>query len=88
MTNLEKKYQITGQILIAADGWVKAKNKEQAIKRWRDYCFSETGGMSVLDVEINEVITPRSKYYDKDNVPKDKEFNNYDENCLTGNYWN
>lgn len=86
--NKMKKYQITGQILIAADGWVKAKNTEEAKRIWKEYCFVETGGMSVLDVEINEVITPQSKFYDKKNVPQDEEFEGFDENCLTANYWN
>ena len=83
-----KKYQITGQILLAADGWVKAKNKKAAEKIWQDWCFSETQGLSTLEVKINEVICPNSKYYDKDNIPPNKDFDNYDKNCLTHNYWN
>jgi len=85
-----KKYQITGQILIAADGWVRAKNKKEAKRKWKDFCFMETGGLSVLDVEINEVITPSNhKYYNRKDVPSDEKFDRApDESSITFNYWN
>jgi len=85
----EKKYQITGQILLAADGWVRAKNKEEAKKKWRDFCLLETNGLSVLDVEITEILTPNSKYYDKSNAPSDEEFDQaLDKSSITFNFWN
>ena len=85
----EKKYQITGQILIAADGWVRARNIEEAKRKWREFCFMETDGLSVLGVDINEVITPRNEYYDKSAIPPDKDFDDaLDGSSITYNYWN
>jgi len=84
----EKKYQITGQIILAADGWVRAKNKKEAEKKWKEFCLIETAGLSVLDVEINEVVGPGDKYYDKSSAPSDEEFDQAIENSITFNFWN
>ena len=89
MKNKEKKYQISAQVLVAADGWVRAKNIEEAKKKWEDFCQKETVGLSYVGTEINEVVSPSNKYYDKNNVPDDKDFDaHYTGDCITYNYLN
>jgi len=84
-----KKYQITANVLIAADGWVKAVNQKEAEKTGRQFCFSEMQGLDVSDVKVFEIITPISKYYDKNNIPEDEEFEeSINGKCITHNYLN
>lgn len=81
-----KKYQIHANVWIAADGFVIAKNKKEAEKKWIDFCFSETLGLSVCDVDIIDVIPTTNRHYDHEGQPKDEEFE-YKE-CITNNYLN
>lgn len=83
-----KKYQISSMAHIMADGWVEAKNIEEAKKKWRGFVFSEMRGTDIGDVRISEVISPKNKYYDKDNIPKQSEFEETKENCVTYNHLN
>lgn len=83
-----KKYQITSQILIVADGWVRAENIQEAKEKWEDFCVQETVGLSYGGIEINDVLSPTNKYYDKDSVPDDGDFDLVFGDCITHNYIN
>jgi len=80
----EKVYQVNSILYLVADGWVKAKNKEEAKKKWEDFCYRESKGLSIGGIQIGDLMSPKSKYYDHNNVPKEEDFENYD--CITYNY--
>ena len=81
-----KKYQVYSNILLNADGWVIAKNKKEADKKWRDFCREETRGLSYITTKIIEIIPPNNRNYDKSSIPNDNDFNN--NGCLTYNLLN
>ena len=83
---MENKYQIRANVLVAADGFVVAKNKEEAKKKWREFCFSEMCGVSVSEVYFIDVLTTKNRHFDKEFQPTDEEFENKD--CITHNYLN
>jgi len=83
---MEKKYQIVANVWVAADGFVVAKNKDEAKKKWREFCFSEMCGLSVSEVDFIDVLTTQNHHFDKEGQPTDEEFEN--KHCITHNYLN
>lgn len=73
-----RKYQIYAHILVSGDGYVLANNKKEAIEKTREFLSNEMAGISVMGVEITDVITERSKYFDAEGFPPEEEFDGKD----------
>jgi hypothetical protein len=83
-----KKYQVTANIILIADGWVRAKNKEEAKKKYEEFLTKETKGLSIGEIDIREVLSKKSRHFDKKNEPVEKDFDETWDDCICSYYLN
>lgn len=73
-----RKYQTYAHVLVCGDGFVRAKNKKEAVEKTKEYLMNEMAGVSVLGVEVTDVITEKSRFFDEANFPSDEDFDDRD----------
>lgn len=80
---MSKKYKVTANAVLAADGYVKAGNKKAAVEKYTEFIRDQLRGLSSIDIEIIEIFDENDVNYNPDYEPGDRGWNN---DCYTESY--
>lgn len=80
----QKVYQVTANIILNGDGFVKANSLTEAKEKYEMFLRHEVSGLSLVEIDVAEVMGHKNKNFDRDSKPSDAEFDESD--CVTRSY--